>query len=206
VPRVIAKRPAEVRTTKPRLSASESADVFGPFPLIVGEETANYETLFDQISEAVEPTDFIEEVFVRDFADLNWEVLRMRRLKGDLLTQRVHDEIRSLVARRSDGRVADELMQRVRSGDEKAVHEVEQFLAKLGLSRNSLTVRALTDNLNAMERIDYLLANAESRRNNALHEIQRHRLLLAERLRRAVQQIDAQAIQPPSDEMPDAAE
>jgi hypothetical protein len=195
-----------VRTTKPRLSASESANVFGPFPLIVGEEAANYETLFDQISKAVEPTDFVEEVFVREFADLNWEVLRMRRLKGDLLTQRVHDEIRSLVARRSDGRVADELMQRFQSGDEKAVDEVEQFLAKLGLSTNSLTVRALTDNLDAIERIDYLLANAESRRNNALHEIQRHRLLLAERLRGAVQQIDAQAIQSASDEMRDAAE
>jgi hypothetical protein len=48
----------------------------------------------------------------------------------------------------------------------------------------------LDENLEAVERIEQLTALAEARRIAALREIERHRDVLAQRLRQAVRQIE----------------
>jgi hypothetical protein len=60
--------------------------MFGPPPLVTGEDPAAYQEFFDRISGAVKPKDFLEEIWVRDVVDLTWDCLRMRRLKASLLT------------------------------------------------------------------------------------------------------------------------
>jgi hypothetical protein len=66
------------------------------------------------------------------------------------------------------------------------------MLAERGLSVSSITAWAFAERFDVLDRFNQFLANAEARRNNALHEIQRHRLFLAERLRRVVEAFDAQ--------------
>ena len=58
----------------------------GPPPLIEGEDGTAYNQLHGSITAAVKPKDFIEEILARDIADLSWDVLRLRRLKAQLLT------------------------------------------------------------------------------------------------------------------------
>ena len=67
------------------LSKDESARFFGPQPLIAGEDQAQYEAMRDQVSGAVGPLDFLDEIWVNDIANLVWEELRWRRLKAALL-------------------------------------------------------------------------------------------------------------------------
>jgi hypothetical protein len=55
--------------------------------LIAGDDPAAYEELRSQISAAVRPKDFLEEIWVRDVVDLTWRSLRMRRLKATLLAK-----------------------------------------------------------------------------------------------------------------------
>jgi hypothetical protein len=71
-----------------RSNSSKPADrsgVFGKPPLLDGEDAAAYEHLLDRITTAVKPQDIFEEVWIHDVADLQWEVLRLRRLKVNLV-------------------------------------------------------------------------------------------------------------------------
>jgi hypothetical protein len=54
----------------------------GQPPLIEGEDGAAYNQFHGGIAASVKPKDFLEEIWVRDIADLSWEVLRLRRIKA----------------------------------------------------------------------------------------------------------------------------
>src|SRR5260370_14254771 len=69
--------------------------LLGPLPLIRGEDGCAYNQLCARIAAAVKPKDFIEEIWVRDVADLSWEVFRLRRIKAKVWTSNVAAAIRS---------------------------------------------------------------------------------------------------------------
>jgi hypothetical protein len=114
------------------------ASLLGSPALTSREDKAAYHELFAKVWAAVKPRDFLEEILVPDFADLSWEVLRMRRLQAPFTP--------------------------------------EISPSKLGY---------LETHLDAVERIDRMIMNAEARRNAALREIERRRASVAEALRRA---------------------
>ena len=62
--------------------------LFGPPLLIEGEDAAAYDQLLTRIFAAVKPVDVIDEMFTADVVSLEWEVLRLRRLKWSLLRAR----------------------------------------------------------------------------------------------------------------------
>ena len=55
--------------------------VLGPPSLLRSESAADYDALTAQCAAAVEPQDMIEWMIVRDYVDLSWEILRLRRMK-----------------------------------------------------------------------------------------------------------------------------
>ena len=57
--------------------------LLGQLPLIRGEDGCAYNELCARIAAAVKPKDFIEEIWVRDVADLSWEVFRLRRIQRE---------------------------------------------------------------------------------------------------------------------------
>jgi hypothetical protein len=77
--------PAAGGKARAGLSKEESARFFGPPPLIAGDDQAQYEAMRDQISAAVGPLDFLEEIWVNDVVSLVRETLRLRRLRPALL-------------------------------------------------------------------------------------------------------------------------
>ena len=62
--------------------------LFGPPPILEGEDAAAYDELFGRVCAAVKPVDVIDEMFVADVVALEWEVLRWRRLKLSLIRAR----------------------------------------------------------------------------------------------------------------------
>jgi hypothetical protein len=62
--------------------------LFGPPPILEGEDAAAYDELVGRICAAVKPVDVIDEIFMADVATSEWEVLRWRRLKLSLLRAR----------------------------------------------------------------------------------------------------------------------
>src|SRR5262245_23401657 len=81
------------RLTKSPTNPTDAADrpatrlnLFGPPPLIEGEDPAAYDDLLVQISAAVKPADILEDIWVRDIVDFTWEIFSLRRLKANLMT------------------------------------------------------------------------------------------------------------------------
>ena len=62
--------------------------LFGPPPLLEGEDAAAYDQLLARICAAVKPVDIIDEMFIADVVPSEWEVLRLRRLKWSLIRAR----------------------------------------------------------------------------------------------------------------------
>jgi hypothetical protein len=60
--------------------------LLGPPAVTNHEDEAAYHELFARVSAAVKPRDFLEEIWLRDIADLTWETLRMRRLKAPFIS------------------------------------------------------------------------------------------------------------------------
>ena len=77
---------------------AQRLSLFGPPPLIEGEDGAAYDELLARISAAVKPRDIIDEMLIADIVPLEWEVLRWRRLKWSLLQARGLEALKGFLA------------------------------------------------------------------------------------------------------------
>ena len=80
-----------------------------------------------------------------------------------------------------------------------AIKQVTKLLASSGRTMDDLMAKAVTDtipyqtdHLAIMERIDHAITVAETRRNATFREIDRHRAVLGEALRRNLQEVEGQ--------------
>ena len=186
---VIANAPGAGDKARAGLSKEESARFFGPPPLIAGEDQGQYEAMREQISAAVGPFDFLEEIWVNDVVNLVWETQRLRRLRAALLHAAAPEGVYHLLKR-----VVGENVERKWAVDwaarkPEAVAAVERTLAGAGLTTDSVTAQTYALKIDEVERIDRMVAGAEARRNIALREIDRHRATLGAALRQAADEV-----------------
>jgi hypothetical protein len=76
--------------------------LFGPPPVIEGEDAAAYDQLLACICAAVKPVDIIDEIFIADVVPSEWEVLRLRRLKWSLIRERALEALEDLLGENLD--------------------------------------------------------------------------------------------------------
>jgi hypothetical protein len=174
--------------------ASKAVNLFGPPQLIDGEDSGAYEELHERVYLSLNPADIFEEIWVRDFVDLTWEILRWRRLKSSLMAasafkglQKVleplsfeghHDLVEDWAARKPD-----------------AIVQIGCMLKSAGLTADAVMAQTLCENLEAIRTMEAMLAMAERRRNDVLCQIERYRATLAHRARRTVQQLEGEDYQ-----------
>ncbi len=165
---------------------------FGPPPLLEGEDSAAYDGLLARVSGAVEPTDIIEEIWIRDIVDLEWEVQRLRRLKAQLITVTAHKGLKQILLdlKLTDYNTASALSVAWAQCDSDSIKEVEELLASAELTMDTVMAQTLALKLDQVDRIDRMLMSAEARRNSVLREIDRHRASVAQALRQAVKDIE----------------
>jgi len=154
--------------------------LLGQLPLIRGEDGCAYNELCARIAAAVKPKDFIEEIWVRDVADLSWEVFRLRRIKAKVWTSNVAAAIRSTLRGVCGEAQAKKLSLQWETG---AIGRIDQ-LAVTGRTVESMTADVFLANSESFDRIDRMIAKAEARRNAALRELERRRSSMAQALRR----------------------
>jgi hypothetical protein len=191
-----------MNSTDPESSATsasfpERADrlaLFGPPPLLEGEDTAAYDELLVRISGAVKPADIFEEIWVRDIVDLVWEAFRLRRLKANLMTTVAHKGLGGILGPLMDWDDAHDLTEAWARRERTAIERVDELLASAGLTMDAVMAQTLSLKLDDIERIDRMIATAEGRRNAILREVDRHRTTWGQNLRQAVQQIEAAEI------------
>ena len=156
--------------------------------LLLGEDARGYDELLAEVSRVLVPHDVIEDMWIRDVVDLAWDVLRLRRLKANLLRVRARDALREVLDPLSKD--AFDLARGWFARDAAAVDEVERALKSAGLSMDTVMAATLRQELEEIERIEAMIANAENRRGTALSEIERHRASFAEKLRGTLHQVE----------------
>ena len=166
--------------------------LLGPRPLIDGKDGTNYDVILERISADVAPADFVEDIWVRNVADLVWDSIRLRRLKSQLLQADANEGVERLLASIIDRTRAEELCRKWALGDEEATGEVERLLGRAGLTFDAVMAQTLAARIDDVERIDRMIIIAEARRDAVLREIRSRRLAFGQALCRASEAIDAE--------------
>jgi hypothetical protein len=174
----IADSPAPALPSARRIAASDSP------PLIPGEDHAAYDTL-----SAVKPADIFEETWVGDIVGLEWDILRYRRLKARFMDATSHQGLRAVLEPRSFAAWLD-LVDQWAARVPAAIEQVDQLLESAGLTQHTVMAETLRQNLDHIAQIELMTARPQVSRNNALREIELHRAMLGQKLRREVQQIE----------------
>jgi hypothetical protein len=176
--------------TRPNSEPAKSiADLLGPPPVLLGEDADRFAGILNRITVSVKPTDAIEQIWVRDVADLTWEVLRLRRLKVGLLLACAHAGLYR-VLRPLIGDEAEKLASAWAKREPQAMQKVESLLKQCELGVDAITAETLTVKLDQIERFEAMIAAAEARLAAALREVDRHRAALGEALRAAANDIE----------------
>jgi hypothetical protein len=160
------------------------SDLFGPPPLLEGEDSAAYDKIFIHISTAVKPSDTLEDIWVRDVVDLQWDVLRWRRLKMNLMAAGLRTKLNQLIKDSND------LVNDFAARKPNAIKRVNRMLASAGLTLDAIMAQALAPNLAQIECIERMTAKAEERRDGALREVELHRAMVARTLRRSIETVE----------------
>ena len=185
--------------------SAELADVLGPPRLLKGEDEKGHTYLADQIRLAVAPKTIIEEILARDIADLTWEVLRLRKLKAELVSLRWHGTIWDLAERKLGQTKASALGKAWNQDGHPG--QLKSALLEHGVDDDTINAEVLAQNIGEIERFDRLIASAEGRRNALLREIDRHRdAVQMRRLREAVTSIEDAEFEDVTTPIADAAE
>ena len=183
--------------------------IFGPAPILEGEDAESYNGLLARVSGEVKPTGIIEEIWIRDIVDLTWEILRWRRLRTAFISERVSsavlNRLASLMRRKSketSGMLAAfstfrpipkgtyKLVKKWAARDPVAVDRVNKLMASAYITMDMVMADAFLEKLDSIERIDRLVATAEGRRNSILREVDLHRAALSKNLRVTMENVE----------------
>ena len=153
-----------------------------------------YEALLAHIIAEAKPTGILEHIWVRDFVDLTFEMVRLRGLKAALLTASAGEGLRHVLR---DLGVVDYLglAKRWHARQPDAIAAVDATLAAAGLGLDVVRAQALAVRTGEVEAIDRMIRSAEARRDEMLRPLYRHQAELATRLRNAAaayEQIEVQ--------------
>jgi hypothetical protein len=164
--------------------------LLGPPALLQGEDPAIYHQFLTDISSAVKPADILDEILARDYVDLAFDVLRLRRLKAQLINASAHKGLFETLVPLVGNSQAKILADGWAARNPERVEDVDKVLASAGLTMDTVLAQTLSLKLDEVERIEHLIAVAEARRNAALREIERRRQTLGQRLRPVPEQLE----------------
>ena len=148
-------------------AAEGAADLLGPPPVITGEDPDAFLELLDRVRADAKPKGIIEDILVRDFVDLLWDIRRLRRLKASLLQAAAHKGagkavLGPLVASWEVDNLADNWALR----RPRAIAKVDKVLAAAGLTSDAVMAETLALRLDPIERIERMIASQEGRQGS----------------------------------------
>jgi len=127
------------------------------------------------------PNDFIEQLFVADLVEGEWELRRLRHTKVQIVKMAYRPALRSLIQKALDVYDNEYLTDLAnRWFTNKAVKkEILAALNKFGLNETVIDAEALRDSMQDLRPIEQRIAELESRRDKILRRIEDHRVGLA---------------------------
>ncbi len=148
--------------------------MFGDPPILSSEDENKYWQLSRELRYDIKPILFRELIWLRDIVDLTWEILRLRRFKNQLVV---------IGGRERAAEYVSEVKHEDRNEYKNQEARIQHHTKVMDESRDLFAAHGFGLNLDIMERIEWLLAALEKRRNDTFREIEFHRELAAVRMR-----------------------
>ena len=159
-----------------------------PVSLIEGEVAADFENFRHACHADLKPKGITESIWVDDFIQYEWEVLRLRRMRSSILQSSRQDALYHLLHSlmpysEMDSRERKQLAYEWSMGDADAVELVNSIMEAHDLSSDAIIAEAFKNRLDTLEKIDRLIENCSRRRDAALRNLEKRRDDLAARAR-----------------------
>jgi hypothetical protein len=189
------------------ISGCGPVDFLGAPQLLPSEKAGEYQALQGAMSDALQPNDVFERIWVVELASQVWETARYRKMMAFLVctTERMALErvLTPIVPKHQfelESR-AVQLSAECARKDKAAIEEVQQHLKAAGLTWDVVVAEAMAIRMSDYQRLNQMLAKTEARRNSTLKAIERHRTGLGEQLRAIADQFETTKVH----EVPDQA-
>jgi hypothetical protein len=188
-------RRSDLATRKPTVPP-EIRPLLGPSWIVEGEDPKLYEELLAQVGAAVQPQDLIDWLLLNDIVALTWEIQRTRRHRQGLMHMARHEAMKSILTgllppERGYGTEpkAHKLARLWLNGDEAKAEQVNELLAKAGISEAEVVARTLSVIGPDLDRLDQQNERHENRRDALLQQIDRRRAGWSKRVEGATEEI-----------------
>lgn len=186
--------------TNPTDNASaEKLSASRPYPMVLlTEKVDEFASLHEQLEHEIQPTNFIERMYVKDIAALLWEIIRLRRFKTALINKAFRNALQNFLRQflfkpASLEGIDDELEADTLAYDwfhsEKAKSRVAKLLRQFQLDETAIEAEAFRLMSSDIDRMDRMLTLAEVRRDKALRNIAEYRDSLSLQLRQTSERI-----------------
>jgi hypothetical protein len=147
-------------------------ELLGPPSIVVGEDVERYCRFVAAIFQSVQPKDIHDFIYQRDLIDLEWDVLRYRTAKAELINERAPFDFAGLFEDDDDANDGDDANEDDGAANANAARQV----------------RIVAPMIPKLRQLDLMMESAEVRRDRAYRELERRRANLAKQLRDAVKQ------------------
>jgi hypothetical protein len=180
--------------------------LLGEPTLMAGEYLGDYQEMMDQFAVALKPKDLIEWWWVRDVVDLTWEIVRYRRLRGAAMRARQTRALEDAMFRimRAQGQanarsIAEGIASDYESLGGEAVEDgIRRRLNSVYFDPLAVVGAAFMEQVEAVERVDRMIASATARRDGVIRDIERRRETFARRMRDVIDIVQEPPMSPVS--------
>ncbi|WP_295843926.1 hypothetical protein [Tardiphaga sp.] len=157
--------------------------ILGDPPLLAGESRDKYDGLLAAVAQSIMPRTDLDWMFVRDIADISWQILRLRRIEVAAI-ELVQKEIvlEHLKSTRDASDVVEHASYRIFSArdeadrwarDPKARKKIDARLAACGISSDAVLAMAYDRAAPQLGSIHSRIAYCERQRSAILRDIER---------------------------------
>jgi hypothetical protein len=163
--------------------------LFGDPPLLSTEDPARYRDMLDRFAESIAPRNIIEWLYVKDVADLSWEIARLRRYRALLIERERESKNAEIDYAREHADRNPSWIDRLKRPQIEALRNAP----RLDTEADSASL-LISQYLGTYVTVDKLLMSAELRRDRILRELDFRRERIAPLLRKKSDElIDASA-------------
>jgi hypothetical protein len=120
--------------------------------LLITESDDEFEAIRGALDRELKPNGIIEQMYVGDIAQLNWEIIRFRRCKVALINSRMRSALEEIIPElmRKPGEYAHQHKEEADQlaedwfGDPKSKDAVAEMLANCGLDESAIEAQAIS--------------------------------------------------------------
>jgi hypothetical protein len=153
-------------------------------PLLMFESQEEFERLQTALQQQIMPSDYIEQLFVDDLVDGDWQLQRLRRAKVKIIKTAYLEALRHLIQMATGVFNSEYVGDRARRyfTNQRVRRQVLADLQAIGLDEAAIDAVAVRQSMEELEPLEERIDKLEARRDRILRSIEDRRAGLATRV------------------------